>query len=151
MNNAFAPIKMTGKQIPSQNTINISEAARTNLQWDQMVKLCFDIWPLAKKKISPIMKQICQVGLLFYQIRNKPPKSCQRFVKFQLGFCFPIILIGMNALFIEQMNKCSMQISAAANYLHFAKSGHTGQPFQATSLLGLKCGRINARVETGDI
>ena len=50
-------------------------------QCDQMVRLFFNICPLAAMKINPIIYQFLKVGSTFCQIRNKLSKFCQSLVK----------------------------------------------------------------------
>ena len=38
----------------------------------------FNIWPFTRMKIGPIANNLAQNGSIFFQILNKPAKSCQR-------------------------------------------------------------------------
>ena len=40
--------------------LRVLTRTRKQEQCDQMVKLCFNIWPNATMKISPVMQKICQ-------------------------------------------------------------------------------------------
>ena len=59
-------------------------------QWDQMVRLFFNVWPFATLKISPIMSQICQSRLSILPnkklIVKNLPKICKLLQKCQI-FC----------------------------------------------------------------
>ena len=52
------------------------------IQCDQMVWLCFNIWPFETNKICPVFIKFAKVSLIFCQIRNKLSKICQGLVKF---------------------------------------------------------------------
>ena len=74
---------------PTQKNIDTVKARIEILRWstkcDQMVKLFFDIWPLANMKISQIMFQICPSMSPFCQIRNQMLNNCQKTCKVEIS------------------------------------------------------------------
>ena len=79
-----------------------------------MVRLFFNIWPLATMKIIHNMFQICQSRPIILKKRNKLLKNCQRLVKFcQIGEISP------NLVTLKERTKNDFQpVASATNFLN---------------------------------
>ena len=66
------------------------------MQFDQMVRLFFKIWPFATKKTSPIMSQICQSRVSILPNKKWTVKKLPKTCKFLPKWIWSVTLVQAN-------------------------------------------------------